>query len=1062
MRGVPGLPDGRRHLWLAYLVVGAVATALYVSVPPFKGSAPFLNLIGLSGVLAVALGTRWHRPQSQLPWWLFVVGLGLFWAGDLYTYSYPKLFHKDIPFPSFGDVLYLAVYPVLIAGLVLLIRRRDAKLTRGGAGIDATILTVGLALPSWVLLIAPTLHDPTLTPVQKAVSIAYPLGDVLLLAATVRLSLDSGKRRASFYLLCMSIVSLLITDFIYNRMLAAGTYNHQLSLDVGWTAFYLLWGAAALHASMRYLDEPSADTEILLTKLRLALLAAASLIAPAILIVQERHSDTLLVTVCASVVLFGLVVWRMAGLVRQQERTTARQRILSQAGADLVAARDVDETIRAALASMGSLLAGVGNAMLCRREPDGLRVTARCDGAPVKATVLSASSEQALLELAALPEGDPGAPIDPGVLAEMGLPADCTRAIVLGLRIRGEVRGLVVVARPVLTAPPLAAALRSLATQLALALESAALAEEIHQRRSESRFAALVAHSSDLITVLGADATIEYQSPSSLRVLGYTPDELVGRRFDTLLAPGEGGRVLRVLADGASAPTHEGDVLECTMLHRDGSPRQFEVLHSNLLDNEDVRGIVLNARDVSERKVFEEQLAHQAFHDPVTNLPNRALFFERVRHAIARARREIGGLAVIFLDLDDFKTVNDSLGHAAGDELLDVAAKRLVQAIRASDTAARFGGDEFAILLEDIESVQEAADTAERIIAALGAPVVIGGKELIVHCSLGISVLDPTQACDADELIRDADAAMYIAKREGKGGYRMFEPEMHKGVMARLELRGDLQRALAGGELDLFYQPVVRLADGSAIGVEALLRWRHPIRGLVPPGDFIPFAEESGLIVPIGRWVLREACRQAVVIQQRVPRDPPLTMSVNLSVKQLQHSDIVADVRDALHFAGLPAEMLMLEITETVLMTDTDLAVERLAELRELGVHLAMDDFGTGYSSLSYLNRFPVDVLKMDRSFLREGATPDASGLASAVVALGETLRLDVVAEGIELSEQWITLRELGCTRGQGFFFARPMPIDETLEALQSWSDRMAENAGAAAPQAAPPRRDAA
>jgi EAL domain-containing protein (putative c-di-GMP-specific phosphodiesterase class I) len=302
---------------------------------------------------------------------------------------------------------------------------------------------------------------------------------------------------------------------------------------------------------------------------------------------------------------------------------------------------------------------------------------------------------------------------------------------------------------------------------------------------------------------------------------------------------------------------------------------------------------------------------------------------------------------------------------------------------------------------------------------------------------------------------------MYIAKREGKDGYRLFEPAMHEGVMARLELRGDLQRALAAGELELFYQPVVRLADGAAIGVEALLRWHHPERGLVAPGEFIPFAEESGLIVPIGRWVLREACRQAVVIQQRVPCDPPLTMSVNLSVKQLQHSDIVADVSDALHASGLAPELLMLEITETVLMSDTDLAVERLNELRALGVRLAMDDFGTGYSSLSYLNRFAVDVLKMDRSFLREGATPDASGLASAVVALGETLRLDVVAEGIELSEQWITLRDLGCTRGQGFFFAAPMPIAETLEALQSWSERLEQNAFAAPPAIAP-QRDAA
>jgi diguanylate cyclase (GGDEF)-like protein/PAS domain S-box-containing protein len=1029
-----------------YLSLGALGTFLYVAVPPFKGNAPLLNLLGLSGVIAVAVGIVRNKPDSKLPWWCFVAGLALFWLGDVYTYSYRELFHKEVPFPSIGDAFYLAVYPVLMTGLMLLVRRRNSARSRDGSGIDAIIMTLGLALPSWVLLISPALHDPTQSLGQKLVSIAYPLGDILLLAATVRLALDKGRRRPTFYLLCASIVSLLITDFIYGVMLDAGTYHHQLSLDVGWTAFYLLWGAAALHPSMLKLDQPTPEGQAMLTKPRLALLAGASLIAPAILILQRHNNDTALVTICASVVLFGFVVARMAGLVRQQERSVARERVLSQAGADLVAARSVDETIAAALASMGALLDGQGTAVLCRHDPDGLFVTAREDRAAVDRNAhLSGETTSALLELAAVPEGDPGRRLAPAVRAELGLARHYTEAIVLGLRIRGEVRGLLVVARPVPTSRPLGGAFRSLATQLALALESADLNEEVHRRQSESRFAALVAHSSDLITVLNANATIEYQSPSSERVLGYGADELVGTRFDALLAPTEEGRILRLLADGSAYPSHEGETMECTLVHKDGSLRQFEILYSNLLDDEDVHGIVLNARDVSERKAFEEQLSHQAFHDPVTNLPNRALFVERVRHALARGRREGAGLAVIFLDLDDFKTVNDSLGHAAGDEVLVAAAKRLEESIRASDTAARFGGDEFAVLLEDIENVQEAADTAERIIEALGRPVAVGGKEIGIRCSLGISILDSARQPDADELIRDADAAMYIAKREGKGDYRMFEPAMHEGVMARLELRGDLQRALAAGELELYYQPVVRLEDGSVSGVEALLRWRHPRRGLVGPEEFIPFAEESGLIVPIGRWVLREACRQAMVMQREIGSDPPLSMGVNLSVKQLQHSDVVADVREALDDSGLAPELLMLEITETVMMTDSDLAIERLDDLRKLGVRLAMDDFGTGYSSLSYLSRFPVDVLKMDRSFLTEGASPEASDLASAVVAIGATLSLDVVAEGIELDEQWETLRALGCSRGQGFFFAEPMPIEETLDALRNWTERLAK-----------------
>jgi EAL domain-containing protein (putative c-di-GMP-specific phosphodiesterase class I) len=277
---------------------------------------------------------------------------------------------------------------------------------------------------------------------------------------------------------------------------------------------------------------------------------------------------------------------------------------------------------------------------------------------------------------------------------------------------------------------------------------------------------------------------------------------------------------------------------------------------------------------------------------------------------------------------------------------------------------------------------------------------------------------------------------MYIAKRDGKGAYRVFEPAMHEGVLSRLELRADLQRALATDQFELYYQPLVHLADGRPSGVEALLRWRHPERGLVPPDDFIPFAEDTGLIVPIGRWVLREGCRQAVAMQRAVPCEPPLSMSINLSVKQLQHSDIVADVREVLAETGLAPGSLTLEITETVLLADTEQAVERLCELKRLGVRLALDDFGTGYSSLSYLSRFPVDVLKMDRSFLTGDASLEASDLANAVVALGATLDLEVVAEGIEHAEQWETLRDLGCDLGQGYFFARPMNADAMLAFL--------------------------
>jgi diguanylate cyclase (GGDEF)-like protein/PAS domain S-box-containing protein len=545
----------------------------------------------------------------------------------------------------------------------------------------------------------------------------------------------------------------------------------------------------------------------------------------------------------------------------------------------------------------------------------------------------------------------------------------------------------------------------------------------------EARYASLIEHAYDVIMIADVDGRLRFASPAAERCFGIHPDVLVGRNLLDLWSEPDRERLAAFLADVAA---NRGRTLGPVEVVVDTEDRRttLESVGSNLLDDPAIAGLALNFRDVSERKALEEQLRQLAFHDPLTLLANRSLFRNRVEHALTLAQRSQQLVAVMFLDLDNFKNVNDTLGHAVGDRLLQGAAQRLVKATRPSDTVARLGGDEFAILLEGIAHAADVERIAASITKSFNAPLLLDGIETPVAASIGVASSQPGD--DTEQLLRNADIAMYNAKAAGKARFVVFEPHMQEQLRDRLRLEEDIHRALQRGEFFLEFQPVIDLTHREILGVEALLRWNHPEQGIVMPGTFIPVAEESGQIVEIGRWVLVEACRHVRAWSKTIAAGDCLRVAVNISGRHLQHADLVADVRHALEVSGLDPGNLVIELTESTIMQNTEMNLERFRALKTLGVRLAIDDFGIGYSSLSYLHRFPIDILKIDRAFVsRLTEQGDGPELARAVVMLGETLGLETVAEGIEHEDQVASLLTLGCVAGQGFLFARACALED-------------------------------
>ncbi|MGI9602969.1 MAG: putative bifunctional diguanylate cyclase/phosphodiesterase [Acidimicrobiales bacterium] len=581
------------------------------------------------------------------------------------------------------------------------------------------------------------------------------------------------------------------------------------------------------------------------------------------------------------------------------------------------------------------------------------------------------------------------------------------------------------------------------------AVERAATTRSL--RESEVRFRSVVEAATDGIALLGSDGSIITCNRAMTEIFGAEGDQLVGRNFEGLLEPASATALVHQIEHMMTLETIQYGPIEADGLRLDGTSMPLEVSVSSWMADDGDRLWSCIVRDVTDRKALADQLVHQAFHDPLTGLANRALLRDRVEHGLAGLERDHTHLGLLFLDLDNFKMVNDTFGHDVGDQLLVAVAARLEGCIRPSDTVARLGGDEFAVCLGSLTEPSQLLAMAERIIRAVARPFDLGGRVVDTTASVGVALSSDVNA-DADELLRNADVAMYAAKGRGKNRFEVFEDAMHGALVERIQLESDLREALENDEITVQYQPVFQLETGMIKGFEALSRWHHSTRGPVSPAVFISIAEESGLIQELGRSVLCTAVRQAAQWQHRYPAEDPISIAVNLSSRQLADPDLVDIVTNVMADSHLEPGSLTLEITESVMMGDVDHAVGLLQKLRDAGVQLALDDFGTGYSSLSYLHLLPLDIVKVDRSFVNRIDEEGGAALVRAIVAMGESLGLQTVAEGVESEDQRDFLTREGYTFGQGFLFAKPLRVEEADELL----DRLDEHGPLWVPADAP------
>jgi diguanylate cyclase (GGDEF)-like protein/PAS domain S-box-containing protein len=1026
----------QRGLMAGYAACLVLLAVAYYLLPGLRAAA--WSLLGLTGVAGLVTGVLLHRPARRAPWLLLAAGSLCALAGQVLALASAGPAGRPPPFPSPADACYLASYPLYLAGLALLIRARAAGRDRRSL-LDTLTVTAGAATAAWLYLVLPDIRAAGLPGPGRAAAIGYSLGELLLLALLTgllaRLLADGGWRIRPAQLLAVGGIALLAAGLGYSRLLEQdGSLHRLLLVSAGWAVGYAAWGAAALQPSMTRLTQPARRLPPRRSRVRLALLLAASLLAPAVLLTEalDRQLPAATMIAVCSAVLYLLVISRLADATGSLRVALDRTHVLRAAGESLASAATEEQVASVVRAAVSSLIAPPHPqaVQLAVRDGRTLRLISAPPWQPPGPPELAPEAADAWL--AALRGRDPELRPAAGYGGPPAGAAGADHVLLCPLTLTGRPAGdplLGVLAafglRPDLTA--LAGTLELLAHQAALAIERIMLSGEVIQRDREAYFRTLIHDTSDVILIVDDDGSVRYATPSARNLFGDVAVE--GAQLTDLVQPSERDEIGHALADLRARPGIDED---WRITGRDGSYVEVEDRCSDLRQEPTVGGLVLTLRDVTEQRQLERELKYRAFHDALTGLPNRVLFQDRVARALARARRTGAVAAVLFADLDDFKVINDTMGHAAGDELLVAAGRRLAALAGGTGLVARLGGDEFALLLP--EAGGGTVDTlAAAIVAAFDEPFTLGAGPAMATVTVGVAVSADSNS--PGDLVRQADLALYAAKAAGKRQWRRYQPVLSAGIRRRRELQAALDTAIAEDGFRVVYQPIVELTSGDVAGFETLARWPHPEWGMIPPEQFIAVAEDTGHIIRLGLWVLERAAADTVRREQQAPHHPARYVSVNVSARQLRDPEFVPGVQRILASTGLPPDMLLLELTESVLLRPDQRIRADLAELRRMGVRLAIDDFGTGYSSLSYLRELPISMLKVDKSFV-DGIAVDRRrrALVEVIVRIARTLRLTVVAEGIESEVQRDLLVSMGCQYGQGYLLSGPLDAARAAE----------------------------